>query len=225
MTRVALEIQAILREATGFVGRHRLAVALTLAVTAAVTVLLMPADARVLAEVQQWSAAYGGVAEVVSRIGRFENSSLAFAVIAAVIGLVSRSMRWRDIAVACLLAGIVAGLAVNVLRPTFGRARPHANVEAGFYWFELEAQLHSMPSGHVMSNAASAWAIVPLAPVAAVPAAAYTGLMAWSRMRLDRHYPTDVLWGSVLGAIVGIAIGAAIRDRRRGSPSRSNARS
>lgn len=225
MTRVAREIQAILRDATGFVGRHRLRFAATLAATAAVTVLLMPADARLLGEVQQWSAAYGNLAEVVSRIGRFENSSLAFAVIAAVIGLVARSMQWRDIAVACLLAGIVAGLTVNVLRPTFGRARPHANVEAGFYWFELEAQLHSMPSGHVMSNAASAWAIVPLAPVAVVPAVAYTGLMAWSRMRLNRHYPTDVLWGSVLGALVGVAIGAAIRDRRRGSPSRSTGQS
>ncbi len=165
MTRVALEIQAILRDATGFVARHRLPVGLTLAVTAVATLLVMPVDARLLATVQQWSVAYGDLAEVVSRIGRFENSSLAFAVIAALIALVSRSLRWRDIAVACLLAGIVAGLTVNVLRPTFGRARPHANVEAGFYWFELEAQLHSMPSGHVMSNAASAWAIVPLAPV------------------------------------------------------------
>ena len=225
MSRVARELQAILAEAVACAVRWRVPLAVAVSLAAVATLFLMPRDAELLAAVQSAGADWHDFAITVSEIGRFENSSLAFAVIAAAIALLARSSQWRDLAVACLVAGIVAGLAVNVLRPSFGRARPHADVEAGFYWFELEAQLHSMPSGHVMSNSASAFALVPLVPPLLVPAVAYTGAMAWSRMQLNRHYPSDVMWGALLGATVGLAVGTSIRDRRRRVQSRSNERS
>jgi undecaprenyl-diphosphatase len=225
VSRVARELQAILAGAVACVARWRAPLGVTVALGLVVTAILMPRDAALLASVQAAGADWHDFALALSEIGRFENSSLAFAVVAAAIALVARSTQWRDLAIACLVAGLVAGLAVNVLRPSFGRARPHADVEAGFYWFELEAQLHSMPSGHVMSNSASAFALVPLAPPLLIPAAAYTAGMAWSRMQLDRHYPSDVLWGAILGATVGLAVGTSIRDRRRRAPSTSNERS
>lgn len=225
MTRVAVEIQAILVGAVAQVRRHRGALLAVLALAAAATVWLMPRDAEVLATVRLAGADWFGVAETVSRIGNFENSTLAFAILAGAIGMLRSSRRWKDIAVACLLAGLVAGISVNVLRPSFGRARPQAPAAAGFHWFELGGELDSMPSGHAMSNAASAFAIVPLAPVALVPAIAYTLAISWSRLQLNRHYPSDVLWGSLLGAIVGLAVGASIRDRRRQAQSTSSGRS
>lgn len=224
MTRVAVEIQAILVGALEQLRRHRVTLLAVMAVAAAATVWLMPRDAEVLAAVRAAGAGWFGEAQTASTIGRFENSTLAFAILAGAVGIIRNSRRWKDIAVACLLAGIVAGIAVNVLRPSLGRARPQAAVEAGFHWFELGADLHGMPSGHAMSNAASAFAIVPLAPVALVPAIAYTLVISWSRLQLNRHYPTDVLWGSLLGAIVGLAVGASIRDRRRQVQSTSNGR-
>ncbi len=219
MTRVAVEIQAILVGAVVLLRRHRVPLLGVLAAAAAATVWIMPRDAEILATVRTAGGDWFGVAATVSRIGRFENSTLAFAMFAAIVGLIRRSRRWKDIAVACLLAGLIAGISLNVLRPTLGRARPEAPAGPGFHWFELGDELDSMPSGHAMSNAASAFAIVPLAPVALVPALAYTLVMSWSRLELNRHYPSDVLWGSLLGAIVGLAVGGSIRDRRRGVQS------
>jgi len=225
MTRVAVEIRAILAGAWEQLQRHRGALLAIVSATAALTAWLIPRDAALLRAVQTAGAAWLETARTVSFIGNFENSTLVFSMIAASVGLVRRSRRWKDIAVACLLAGLVAGISVNVLRPGIGRARPAAPAGPGFYWFELGAELDSMPSGHAMSNAASAFAIVPLAPVAAVPAVIYTAAISWSRLQLNRHYPSDVMWGSLLGAIVGLAVGASIRDRRRQARSTSNERS
>jgi membrane-associated phospholipid phosphatase len=200
--------------------RRQLAAALALALVA--TLLLVPRDAAILAMVQTATAGWEDLARAVSQFGRFENSSLGLAMIAGLIGMLFNSARWREIAVACVIAGILAGITVNVLRPTFGRARPHAAAAPGFYGFELDGDLQSMPSGHAMSNAASAFALVPLVPAMLVPATAYTLLIAWSRMALNRHYPSDVMWGSLLGAIFGLAVGASVRDRRR--PARSTGR-
>lgn len=219
MTRVAIEIQAILVGAVALLRRHRVPLFGMLAAAVAATVWIMPRDAEILATVRAAGVDWFGVAVTVSRIGRFENSTLGFAIFAAIVGLIRQSRRWKDIAVACLLAGLVAGISLNVMRPTLGRARPQAPEGPGFHWFELGDELDSMPSGHAMSNAASAFAIVPLAPVAVVPAVAYTLAMSWSRLQLNRHYPSDVLWGSLLGAIIGLAVGASIRDRRSGDQS------
>ena len=225
MTRVAREIQAILRHAAAWCVRRRGALLLVFGALLLMTPVVMARDAAWL---ETWRPLIGerSIAETVSTVGRFENSTLMLAAAFASLGLVTRVRRWRDVAVACLLAGILAGITVNVLRPTFGRARPHAVQHArGLHWFEIDSELHSLPSGHAMTNAATAFAIVPLVPVAVVPAIAWTAATAWSRLRLNRHYPSDVLWGSVLGAVIGLAVGAGVRDRRREAPSTSNGRS
>ncbi len=215
MSRVAREVQAILAGAVQWLVTHRWRLAVTLAVAFGFTAVLLPRDAALLAAIQDSGVGSEELARFVTSLGRFENSTLAFAMIAAVVAMLANSVRWRDIAVACLLAGIVGGITVNVLRPTLGRARPHAVVAPGFYWFEITDDFNSMPSGHAMSNAASAFAIVALVPAAIVPATAYVVAMSWTRLRLNRHYPSDVMWGSLLGAIVGLAVGSSIRDRRR----------
>ena len=185
-----------------------------------VTFVLMPRDAAVLGAVQDAGAAWQGWAGPISTVGRFENSSLAFALVLAVGGLLMRSDRWRDAAVACLLAGLIAGLAVNVFRPTIGRARPHAEAAPGFYGFELDADFHSLPSGHASTNVATALGVLRVLPVVGVPLVAFAASVVWSRMQLNRHYPTDVLWGAVLGGSIGWAVGGAIVDRRRSARSR-----
>jgi membrane-associated phospholipid phosphatase len=67
--------------------------------------------------------------------------------------------------------------------------------------------------------------VLMVMPAVGIPATAVAAGICWSRMQLNRHYPTDVLWGAVLGSSVGVAVGAATRDRRRRALSRSTARS
>ena len=65
----------------------------------------------------------------------------------------------------------------------------------------------SFPSSHAASTTAAAVVFAPLLgrSVLLLPVA-----MAWSRMVLGVHYPTDVLVGTTLGALVGLA-----SERRR----------
>ena len=93
MTRVAVEIQAILVGALAQMRRHRGPLLAVLAIAAAATVWLMPRDAEILAVVRAAGADWFGAAETVSRIGNFENSTLAFAMLAGAIGLIRNSRR------------------------------------------------------------------------------------------------------------------------------------
>jgi len=187
--------------------------------------LMWSHDTAWLGAIQAAGQGTDTVAQELSRIGRFENSSLVLSVILGAIGLATRKARWRDAAVACLLAGIVGGLAVNVLRPTFGRARPHSEMEQGLHWFEMRADLHSLPSGHATSNMASAAAVAVVLPAVGVPAVVVATAIGWSRLQLNQHYPTDVLLGLVLGATVGVAVGASTVERRRRARSSATGRS
>ncbi len=213
LAAIGAGVAGILRDSASFVWRHRGLFAVTYAVTLVVTVLLYPYDRQLLAQLQEASTGLDGLAGRISTIGRFESSSLAAAVMLFLLGLLGKRDRLKRAAVACLLAGIIGGLGVTLLRPTFGRARPGATVAPGFYWFEPEEQMHSMPSGHVMSNAASVAAVATVLPVLAPVAALYAAGITWSRLQLNRHHPTDVIWGLVLGGSVGIAVGAPPRDR------------
>ena len=61
---------------------------------------------------------------------------------------------------------------------------------------------YSFPSGHTMHAVASygrPWRIFPALSWTLVPAA---GLIALSRVVLGLHYPTDVLAGAAIGALL-----------------------
>jgi len=67
-----------------------------------------------------------------------------------------------------------------------------------------------MPSSHTATAAAYATAASlqhPLGALLAGPAA----IVAWSRMRTRRHFPTDVIVGCLLGVVVGLAVGLVFR--------------
>ena len=114
-----------------------------------------------------------------------------------------------------LLAALTAGVLVgNVcLKNLIARPRP--------CWLDNSVRLlvssptdYSFPSGHTLSSAIGAavltktdrrlgWAAIPIAAV-----------IAFSRLYLFVHYPTDILAGAVLGAAIGLAA-YRIGTRRR----------
>jgi len=65
----------------------------------------------------------------------------------------------------------------------------------------------SFPSSHATSTTTTA---IVFAPLLGRWTALLPPVMAWSRMALGVHYPTDVLAGTALGAAVGI-----LSERRR----------
>ena len=109
-----------------------------------------------------------------------------------------------------LLAGLTAGLLVGnlTLKPLIARPRP--------CWLDTGVQLlianptdYSFPSGHTLSSVIGAVVLTKAHRkfgLAVIPLAA---LIAFSRLYLFVHFPTDILGATVLGVTVGCGVCAA----------------
>jgi membrane-associated phospholipid phosphatase len=122
----------------------------------------------------------------------------------AVVGLAGRDNELlRDAAVmavgTAVSYGITAGLkyAVKRDRPYITYPEDFANKTGHDY-----SDSYSFPSGHSTTAFATATALTLDFPkwYVIVPSYAYAGTVAYSRMHLGVHYPSDVLTGALIGS-------------------------
>ena len=87
-----------------------------------------------------------------------------------------------------------------------GTARPRPCMTAGSGLRALVPALdtHSFPSGHTLHAVAFTLVLVPHYPPLAWALVPFTLLVALSRVVLGLHYPSDVLAGAALGALLGL---------------------
>lgn len=88
----------------------------------------------------------------------------------------------------------------------FNRPRPYASYPNDIHP-ENYGLKYSFPSGHTaaaFSTASSLWFTRKQVAVS-VPITLWAGGVGFSRMRLGRHYPTDVLGGIAVGILSGVA--------------------
>jgi undecaprenyl-diphosphatase len=120
------------------------------------------------------------------------------------LGLVALGGVERRVGLAALLANGLSHLLVQVLKRTVARARPCHTDGRPLALIDLPDPF-SFPSGH----SAAAFAVaVPLAVAHAWLAPAVLGLaalVAWSRVALRVHHPSDVLVGAALGIAGAVA--------------------
>ena len=141
-------------------------------------------------------------------VSRLVDYGLIWIVLALVL-LARRSTRVTGLALALALIAEVL-LCSAVLKPLFARVRP-------FEYRDLTLLLPpptdgSFPSGHTAASAAVAAALLRRRSRLGPPVLAAALLVAFSRLYLYLHFPSDVLGGALLGAILGIlASGAAER--------------
>lgn len=136
---------------------------------------------------------------------------VAVGVLIWVWGAARRRRNWRKAGLACLLATLLAGLTINCFRPTMGRPRPYTELPDGFYGSSLDPRYHAFMSGHTAGAFAAATALVMTLPPIGVPALAGAVVVSWSRMQLNKHHPTDLLTGGVVGILWGWCFGRAGR--------------
>jgi undecaprenyl-diphosphatase len=74
----------------------------------------------------------------------------------------------------------------------------------------------SLPSGHAATSFAGATLLAFVVPRLTVPFLALAAAIAWSRVYVGVHYPSDIVAGAALGA--AIALGATALLRLRAAP-------
>ena len=113
---------------------------------------------------------------------------------------------------AFLFAAVAAsGLAVDLLKVIFGRARPRLFFAAGTYdftWLGLGSSYWSFPSGHAATAAAIMTALWCLWPRHLLFYVALAAVVAASRVVMGAHYPSDVLMGAFVAVLLTRALAA-----------------
>ena len=120
--------------------------------------------------------------------------------------------KYRKIGLGMGIALLTGLLVCNVtLKPLVARIRPY-DFQMEFYGRSIELLIEtphdfSFPSGHTLASFEAATVILLGNKKLGIPAMILAGLIAFSRMYLYVHYPTDVLFS------VGLGIGFAFLGR------------
>jgi undecaprenyl-diphosphatase len=142
-----------------------------------------------------------------SWLGRLGLVWVAIALVLAVV--------WRrpSLFLAVVVADVIADLLAELGKEVFHRHRP----------FETQlgppTSTYSFPSGHSATAFACATVLASLAPRWRLPFFVLAALIALSRLYNGVHYPTDVLAGSALGVLVGLAVLRVSKHGRRLRPT------
>lgn len=110
----------------------------------------------------------------------------------------------RLVALQCAVAG-VAGLALyRLLKNVLVRERPYMT-HAAIVCAGKPLDRFSFPSGHTLHAVCFTLVICNGLPMLAIVLVPVAVLIALSRVVLGLHYPSDVLAGGLLGALIGLA--------------------
>ncbi len=134
-------------------------------------------------------------------ISKFGNAGMIWILLAVILLLVPKTRKSGMILVVAL--GVDVILCNGILKHAFGRIRP-CDVNTAIQLLVARPDDFSFPSGHTAASFAAVSALYfagekrlwKLALVLAV-------LIAFSRLYLYVHYPTDILGGILVGAVAG----------------------
>ncbi len=149
-------------------------------------------------------------------LGDWTDTSVLSVAALAVLGVLAMQARWRDVLVFLLGVGVV--FAANpLLKEVFGRERPSIRPPP-----EALSSL-AFPSGHAASTLALVGALLVvvrgerLRRVVLVVGAVFVAAVAFSRLALSVHYPSDIAAGWLwAGAWIAFVALMATRSRAAG---------
>lgn len=133
-----------------------------------------------------------------------------FWILLALILIATKKYRLTGIAAGtALIFGLLIGNCF--LKPVVARIRPY-DINTSVVLLVDRLSDFSFPSGHTLASFEAATVLMLRERKFGIPALLLAILIAFSRLYLYVHYPTDVLCGLVLGVIFGI-IACVLVDR------------
>jgi len=122
--------------------------------------------------------------------------------LAAVLLCFRKTRRTGATVAAALILGIFVGYLT--LKPLIARIRPY-DFDPSIVLLVLPEHDFSFPSGHTMASFEGAFSVFLCHRKAGIAALILAALIAFSRLYLMVHYPTDVIAGAVLGCLLACA--------------------
>lgn len=147
--------------------------------------------------------------EIFTRITHLGDLGQIWILLAGILLLFKKT---RKTGIAVALALIFSLLITNILlKNIIARTRPYEVIEGLTILIPKQGD-YSFPSGHTSASFAAACAIWKNVPKKyGIAALVLAGLIAFSRLYVGVHYPTDVLGGIVAGLVSAYAAKAVIR--------------
>jgi membrane-associated phospholipid phosphatase len=202
---------------------QRMLALLALLIAAMLAALILPYDERLLATLHFWHRQPELVAQRIAYAlgtwGDYPTYNLPLALLIWIYGVWTKSSAWRRIAVVCFLGATLAGLFDDCFRLSLGRPRPDAHVTDAFYGFgyAFQGRYQSFPSGHAASVFGTAISLLIVCRPLGIVTTIFALAVVWARMELNRHYPSDVAVGSVIGIYFGAMVGWAAQGDKEPS--------
>lgn len=190
----------------------------------ALAFLIWPYDQALLARIHFLHGATEVAAHKISwyfgTFGDYPTYNLPLALVIWIYGAVTKSSWWRRVAVICFLGASLAGLFDDCFRLTLGRPRPDTHLPDHLYGlnFAMSGGYQSFPSGHAAAVFGTAMALLVTEVRLGLLATVFALSVVWARMELNRHYPSDVVVGSIIGIYFGLMVGLGARVRRPRAP-------
>ena len=154
-------------------------------------------------ELRSWVVThrYGWLDPIFEGLTYIGSFGILWLILAAAISILSRSRPWLwlHVGVTILAAEAASGglkLLLRRDRPAGADPLPLVDLPATY----------SLPSGHATVSFACATMLALAVPKLLAPLYALAALVAFSRVYVGVHYPSDIVAGAVLGIVLAIAL-------------------
>ena len=141
-------------------------------------------------------------------ITKLGDAGIVWIILTVILLLIPKTRKSGVYMAVALIADLI--ICNVILKPIVARIRPYS-INQTVQLLVTPLKDYSFPSGHTAASFAAAFALLFVKNKLWIPSMILASLIAFSRLYLYVHYPTDVLAGILLGLIVSVAANVICR--------------